>query len=50
MAETSKITCDEVISVMDIDSTKTKNAIATNASLKCHNKKIDAKLIAIFCT
>ena len=32
------IECDEIISVMDIVSTKTTNSIATNIPKTCHNK------------
>ena len=46
IADTSVITCDEIISVMDIVSIKVINTIATNVTVK----KEDIKLIAIFCT
>ena len=38
IADTSVIACDEVISVMDIVSTKRTNTIATNVSVNCHKK------------
>ena len=34
------ITCDEIISVMDIISTKMTNTIATNVTKNCHSKKV----------
>ena len=34
------IECDEIISVMDIVSTKKTNTIATNVSINCHTKKV----------
>ena len=34
------IACDEIISVMDIVSTKKRNAIATNVTKTCHSKKV----------
>ena len=40
IADTSVIECDEVISVMDIVSTKKANTIATNLSINCYNEKI----------
>ena len=49
IADTSMIVCDEIISVMDIVSTKTTKTIAANASINYHNKK-DVNLIAIFFT
>ena len=33
------ITCDEIISVMDIVSSKKKNTTTTNVSINCHTKK-----------
>ena len=47
-ADISAIACDEIISVMDIVSTKKKNTIARNVSIKCHSEKV-FKLIPIFC-
>ena len=41
--------CDEIITVMDIVSTKMTNIIATNVSITCPDKKLDIKLIAVFC-
>ena len=38
--DTSVIECGEIISVMDIVSTKITNTMATNASINCHNKKV----------
>ena len=46
IADNLVITCDEIISVMDIVSTKKKNTIATNVTNNFHNKKE----ITIFCT
>ena len=40
IADTSVIACDEIISVMDIVSTKKRNAIATNVTKTCYSKKI----------
>ena len=34
------ITCDEIISVMDIISTKMTNTTATNVTKNCHSKKV----------
>ena len=34
------IACDEIISVMDIVSTKMTNTIATNVTKDCHSKKV----------
>ena len=39
-ADTSVITCDETISVMDIVSRKKTNNIATNASVNCQSKRL----------
>ena len=57
IADTSGITCDEIISFMDILYTKMINTIATNvtntSSIICHNKKVrdcyilDTTLLAI---
>ena len=47
-ADISAIACNEIISVMDIVSTKKKNTIARNVSIKCHSEKV-FKLIPIFC-
>ena len=44
IADTSVIACDEIISVMDIASTKMTNTIATNVSVNCHNKKVRYKI------
>ena len=50
IADTSVIECDEIITVMDIVSTKKINTIAANvtstASINCHSKKVRD----IFCT
>ena len=40
IANASVITCDEIISVMDIVSTKMTNNIATNVSLNFNDKKV----------
>ena len=44
IADTSVIECDEIITVMDIVSTKSKNTITTNntstASMNCHSKNV----------
>ena len=40
IADTSVISCDENISVMDIVSTKMTNTIATYASINFHTKKV----------
>ena len=34
------IECDEIISVMDIVSTKMTNTIAANVTKNCHSKKV----------
>ena len=39
IAGTSVITCDEIMSVMDIESTKMTNTIATNVTINIHTKK-----------
>ena len=44
IADTSVIEFDEIISIMDILSTKMTNTIATNASINCHNKKVRYKI------
>ena len=40
MTDTSVITCDEIISVMDIVSTKLENSIITNVTKNCHSKSV----------
>ena len=40
IADTSVITCYEIISVMDIASTKVANTIATNVTKNCYNEKV----------
>ena len=40
MVDTSVITYDETMSLMDIKSTKKTNTIVTNISINCHNEKI----------
>ena len=40
ISDTSVIACNEIISVMDITSTKMTNTIATNVTKNCHSKKI----------
>ena len=40
MVDTSVITYDEIISLMDIVSTKNANTIVTNISINCHSEKI----------
>ena len=40
IADTSVIECDEIISVMDIVSTKMTNTVATNVTKNCHSKKV----------
>ena len=50
IAYTSVIACDEIISIVDIASTKMANTIATNASIKCRKKvryKIDCYMLHI---
>ena len=44
IADTSVIAGDEIISVMDIVSTKMVNTITTNASINCHNIKVRYKI------
>ena len=44
IADTSVIACDEIISVMDIASTKMTNTIATYVSIKTHNQKVRYKI------
>ena len=39
VSDTSVITCDEIISVMDIVSTKMTNTIATDVSINSNDKK-----------
>ena len=40
IADTSVIACDEIVSVMDIVSTKMTNTIATNVTKNWHSKKV----------
>ena len=40
IADTSVITCDEIVSVMDIVSTKIANTVATNISINSDHKKV----------
>ena len=42
--DTAVIAFDEIISVMDIVSTKKRNTIATNVPINCHSKKVRHKL------
>ena len=44
IGDTSVIACDEIISAMDILSTKKTNATATNVSINCYNEKIRYKI------
>ena len=44
ISDTSVITCDEIISVMDIVSTKMTNTVSTNASVNSHIKKVRYKI------
>ena len=44
ISDTSVIMCVEVISVMDIVSTKRTNTVATNIWIDCHNKKVRYKV------
>ena len=44
IADTSVITCDEIISVMNIVSTKMTNTIATNVTKKCYSKKVTYRI------
>ena len=41
---TSVIDCDEIISVMDVVSTKMANTLATNVTKNCHCKKVRYKI------
>ena len=43
ITDISVITCDEIISLMDIVSTKKTNTIATNVSINCHTNKVRYK-------
>ena len=43
MADTSVITCDEIISVMKIVSTKMTNTIGTNVTKNCRSQKVRYK-------
>ena len=43
IADTSMITCNEIISAMAIVSTKMPNTIATNRTKSCHSKKVRYK-------
>ena len=43
-ADTSVISCHEILSVMDIVSTKMTNTIATNVTKNCHSKKVRHKI------
>ena len=40
IADTSVSKCDEIISVMDIKSTKKTNTLVTNITKNCHSKKV----------
>ena len=44
IADTSVIAYDEIISIINIVSTKMTNAIATNVSINYHNKKVRWKI------
>ena len=44
IADTSVTACNEIISVMNIVSTKMTNTIATNISINCHNEKVRYKI------
>ena len=48
IADTSVITCDGIISVMDVVSTKMTKAIATNVSINSHNKKVRRRIDGYF--
>ena len=43
IADSSVVACDEIISIMNIVSTKMTDAIAANVSINCHNKKVRRK-------
>ena len=49
IVDTSLIKCDEIVSVVDIVSTKITNVVATNVSINSDDRKGDIKMIAIFC-
>ena len=53
VADTSVVTCHEIIHVMDVVSTKLTSGIGTNStstvSINCRNKKVRYKLIPIVC-
>ena len=40
ITDTSVSKCDEIISVMDIKSTKKTNTLVTNITKNCHSKKV----------
>ena len=44
ITDTSVIMCDEIVSVMDVVSTKITKTISTNPSINCHNKKVRYKI------
>ena len=44
IAHTSVITCEEIISFMDIVSTKMTNTIALNVSTNCYTEKVKYKI------
>ena len=44
IADTSVVTCDEIISVMDIASTKMTNTVATNVSINSDIEKVRYKI------
>ena len=44
LADTSVITCDEIISLLDIVSIKMINTIATNVSINSNDKKVISKV------
>ena len=43
IADTSLITCDEIISVIDIILTKITNTVITNVTKNCHSKRVRYK-------
>ena len=44
IADTLVITCDEAVSVTDIELTKNENTVATNVTKNCQSKKVRYKI------
>ena len=49
IANTSVITCNDIVSIIDIVSAIITNSIGTNVSINSNDKKWDIKLTVVFC-